>query len=137
MEDKIIQSGTFSGNPISMAAGWATIAELEKGEVIPYINELGHYMRTNIRKMAKQLNKKISVTGLGSLFQIHFTDKTIRNKRDALDEDKSMANEFALRLLNNGVYLPAAHPALLSSSHSKQDLDLVLEIIRNVMTQIR
>jgi len=38
---KVFSSGTFSGNPLTMTAGLATVTELEKDKVYPHVNRLG------------------------------------------------------------------------------------------------
>lgn len=137
MDEKIFQSGTFTGHPISCTASLAVLEELEKGEVIPYINSIGEYMRSNIKKIAERIKIPVQVTGCGSMFSIYFSDKAIKNKRDALKADsKKKGMEFSLRLLLDGVYLPHAHPALLSYAHTKEDLDLILYKIDKVLHKI-
>lgn len=54
LDEKIFQSGTFTGHPLSCVAGLTVLQELEKDEVIPYINSLGDHMRTHIEKIAKR-----------------------------------------------------------------------------------
>ena len=136
LDEKIFQSGTFTGHPISCAAGLAVLQELEKGEVIPYINSLGDYMRTNIEKIAKKAKCPVQVLGCGSMFNIFFSDHPIKNKRDAMRADAKKSMEFSMRLLLNGVYLPHAHPALLSYAHTKNDLDYVLSVIEKTLNLI-
>jgi glutamate-1-semialdehyde 2,1-aminomutase len=136
LDEKIFQSGTFTGHPISCMASLSVLNELEKGEVIPYINSIGDYMRSNIRKIAERIKTPVQVTGCGSMFSIYFADKTIRNKRDALAADAKKSMEFSLRLLIDGVYLPHAHPALLSFAHTKEDLDFILNIIDRALRKM-
>jgi len=136
LDEKIFQSGTFTGHPISCAAGLTVLQELEKGEVIPYINSSGEYMRDNIEKIAKKRKCPVQVTGCGSMFSIYFSDHAIKNKRDAMTVDAKKSMEFSMRLLLEGVYLPYAHPALLSSAHTKDDLDYVLSVIDSVLKEI-
>ena len=66
----------------------------------------------------------------------YFSDQTIKNKRDAMAADAKKSMEFSLRLLLEGVYLPHAHPALLSYAHTKDDLDYVLSAIDKVLGEV-
>jgi glutamate-1-semialdehyde 2,1-aminomutase len=137
LDEKIFQSGTFTGHPISAAASIAVLEELEKGEVIPYINKMGDYMRTNIIKIGKDTGCPIQVTGAGSMFHIHFTDLPVKNKRDALMADSRKAAEFSMRLMLNGVYFPPSHPALLSHAHTTKHLDYVLSVIEKSFLELQ
>jgi glutamate-1-semialdehyde 2,1-aminomutase len=137
LDEKIFQSGTFTGHPISLAASIAVLEELEKGKVIPYINEMGSYMRSNILKISNDTRCPVQVTGAGSMFHIYFSDKPVRNKRDALMADSRKSIEFSMRLLLDGVYFPPSHPALLSIAHSKNDLDHVLSIIEQAFRELK
>ena len=137
LDEKIFQSGTFTGHPLSSAASIAVLEELERGEVIPYINKMGDYMRSNIAKIAKDAGCPVQVTGAGSMFHIHFTDQLVKNKRDALMADSRKAIEFSMRLMLNGVYFPPSHPALLSHAHTKKDLDYVLSVIEKAFLELR
>ena len=136
LDEKIFQSGTFTGHPVSCAASLAVLQELEKGQVIPYINSLGDYMRTNITKIAKKAICPVQVTGCGSMFHTFFSDHEIKNKRDAMQADTKKSMEFSMRLLLEGVYLPNAHPALLSYAHTQSDLDYVLSAIEKAFYAI-
>jgi len=136
LTEKIFQSGTFTAHPISCAASLAVLQELEKGEVIPYINSLGDYMRTNIEEIAKKANCPVQVTGCGSMFNVYFSDHAIKNKRDAMKADAKKRTEFSMRLLLNGIYLPDGKPALLSYAHTKKDLDYVLSVIEQTLNMI-
>jgi glutamate-1-semialdehyde 2,1-aminomutase len=136
LDEKIFQSGTFTAHPISCAASLAVLHELEKGEVIPYINSLGDYMRTNIEEIAKKAKCPVQVTGCGSMFNVYFSDHAIKNKRDAMKADAKKRTEFSMRLLLNGVYLPDGKPALLSYAHTKNDLDNVLSVIEKALNLI-
>lgn len=136
LDEKIFQSGTFTGHPISCMASLAVLKELERGEVIPYINSMGDYMRSNIKKIAEKIKIPVQVTGCGSMFSVYFSNSTIKNKRDALTADVKKSIEFSLRLLLDGVYLPHAHPALLSFAHTKDDLDFILYKIDKALHKI-
>lgn len=133
--EKVFQSGTFSGNVISMAAGLAMIKELEKGQVYPYINELGAQVRSGLRAIAENLGVQMFVAGVKSLFEIHFGIDGIKNVRDKKRADKSQAAEFAQGLIVNGIYAPA-HPLFLSAAHTRQDVDRILETAETVLREM-
>lgn len=70
------------------------------------------------------------------MFNIWFSDHAIKNKRDAMTADAQKSVEFSMRLLLEGVYLPHAHPALLSYAHTQKDLDYVLAVIEKALHEM-
>lgn len=134
--EKVFQSGTFSGNVISMAAGLAVIKELEKGKVYPYINELGEKVRSGLKGIAKDLGIRMFVAGIKSLFTVHFGIDGIKNVRDKMRADKSQATEFSQGLLVNGVRA-TSNGLYLSAAHTQQDVDRILEVAEVVLREMR
>jgi glutamate-1-semialdehyde 2,1-aminomutase len=133
---KVFQSGTFSGNAISMAAGLATIKELEKGDVYPYIDKLGERMRSGLKNLAQDLGIQMYVAGIKSILQVHFGIDNIKNVRDKMKADKSQATRFSQGLLDKGIYAPS-HPLFLSAAHTQQDVDRTLEVAEKVLREMR
>jgi glutamate-1-semialdehyde 2,1-aminomutase len=135
-EFKIFQSGTFSGNPISMTAGLAMLTELETKDY-SYIDNLAGRIRTELPKIGVEYGFEMQVTGLCSLFYPHFNSKPIRNMRDRLKDYADRNYEFCLGLIVNGVYLPPRHPGAICFAHTKEDVDYVLETAEMVLRDMR
>ncbi len=136
VKEKIFASGTFSGNPISMAAGLAMIDELEKTDIYEYIAGLGNKVREGLRNAARDTGFKFQATGVGSIFHVHFTDEPIRNKRSAMRGDPAKQYEFSIGMISKGVLLPPAHPGFLSAAHTDADIDEVLRVAREVLKEM-
>jgi glutamate-1-semialdehyde 2,1-aminomutase len=135
LTEQIFQSGTFSGNPLSMTAGLAVLEELEKGEALPYLDGISDTLRDGWQNLAKQTDLKMLVNGVKSIFQIHFGVDEIRNKRDLLSVDKATTREFHMGLIANGV-LASAHPLFLSSAHSEKDVERILDVSKDVLSKM-
>jgi glutamate-1-semialdehyde 2,1-aminomutase len=135
LTEQIFQSGTFSGNPLSMTAGLAVLEELEKGEVLPYLDGISETLRAGWKELAKKTDLKMLVNGVKSIFQIHFGVDEIRNKRDLLQADKALASEFHMGLIAHGV-LASAHPLFLSSAHSEKDVERILDVSKDVLSKM-
>ncbi|MGD0175370.1 MAG: aspartate aminotransferase family protein [Candidatus Bathyarchaeia archaeon] len=136
MSSKIFQSGTFSGHSVSLAAGLATIKELEKGHIYPYLNKISSKLREGLAAISNDTGAKIQVTGLESMFGIHFTKHSIESLRDVYRfSDASMREQFARWLLvkHNIINGPR-----VSYAHSEGDIEKFLksseDAIRNIMT---
>jgi glutamate-1-semialdehyde 2,1-aminomutase len=132
LKGKVYQSGTFSGNVISMVAGLAVIEELEKGDVYFYVDTLGDRMRNGLRGIAQDLGVDMAVLGIKSMFQLHFGLDDIRNYREKSKADRARATRFSRGLIVHGVYA-TPHPLFLSTAHTEQDVDRTLEVVETVL----
>ena len=136
VKEKIFSSGTFSGNPISMAAGVAMLDELEKRDIYEYIAGLGNKVREGIRDAASSAGFKVLPAGVGSIFHVHFTDRPIRDKRTSMKADPAKQYEFSMGMISKGVLLPPAHPGFICAAHTDADIDQVLRIAREVLQEM-
>ncbi|HDR15175.1 MAG TPA: aspartate aminotransferase family protein, partial [Desulfobacteraceae bacterium] len=80
---KLPHGGTFNGNPITMAAGIATLQELSSREY-EKLEFLGDILRSNLTQLIEKYNFKACVTGELSFFRIHFTRDEIWDYRTAI-----------------------------------------------------
>jgi glutamate-1-semialdehyde 2,1-aminomutase len=135
LSEKIFQSGCFSGNPLSMTAGLAVLAELENRPIYAHVNELCEQLSQGITKIGKDFGQEILVTRVASMFQIHFGVTTLRNKRDTAAEDKEAAKLFHLGLRANGI-MASAHPLFLSAEHTREDVSQILEAAEVVLSRM-
>lgn len=121
---KVYQAGTFSGNPVSMAAGIAALNELKKKDY----NELDEKIKI-IGKFVKDVkvdkNFDLQFNALVSMFQIFFTPTRIENYADALKSNRDGFMKFFRNMLKNGYYFPPSQfeSLFLSFSHSKEDVE--------------
>ncbi|MFC1903899.1 aspartate aminotransferase family protein [Chloroflexota bacterium] len=134
---KIFSSGTYSGNPVSMVAGLATIKELEKPGFYERIDNYGEKIRSGLSQMAKDIGLGVQVIGVGSVFSVHFSDHPLRNIRDILGSDRGTAGAFYTGLIANGIHIPDNHIAFTSGAHTDADIDRVLEVSEGVFREIK
>jgi glutamate-1-semialdehyde 2,1-aminomutase len=135
-ERKALSSGTFSGNPTVMSACLAVLDALESGEVHLYINSLGDQVRTELRSLGQALGVPLQVTGAWSIFGIHFTNKPIKNVRDA-QSDAAQRSDFAMAMMANGILWPAARIAgFLSFAHKDEHIDRLLKACRRAIEAV-
>ena len=133
----MFQSGTYSGNPISMVAGLATIKELEKPGFYERLNGYGERIRSGLRKIAADVGIPMQVVGVGSLFIIHFSEHPIRNIRDIARSDRETGAAFILGWVANGIFCSPGHEALLSGALTDADIDKIIEVSEMVLREIK
>jgi len=68
----VYQAGTYSGNPVSVAASLATLQSLKRrgGQLYPKLEKSGEEMRRAINDLIRSAKVAAQVNGLSSMFQI-------------------------------------------------------------------
>ena len=124
-EGSVYQAGTLSGNPVAVAAGLATIAELEKPGVYEKLEALTHRLEKGIREAAEKANATIRVQRVGSMITVFFTDRDVTDWPSAAMCDRARFGRFHRALLDRGVYWPPAQfeAAFVSTAHTEADID--------------
>jgi glutamate-1-semialdehyde 2,1-aminomutase len=135
-EFRIFQSGTFTGNQLTMAAGLACLTELETKDY-SYIDDLAEKLRVGIQKIGTEQDFKMQVTGIASIFYVHFNDHPVWNMRDKLKDDAAKNYEFSMGMVVNGVYLSPAHTGALCFAHTQEDIDYILSVTEKVLTEMK
>jgi glutamate-1-semialdehyde 2,1-aminomutase len=127
--DYVFQSGTYSALPLSLAAGLATLRVLERDGGGAYLVELGDYVRDGLRRLLAGQGVDAVVTGVGSLFHLHFGVSEVRCARDAEAADADRIRRLHEALLTRGLYFYAGRLGFLSTAHTRADIDALLEAV--------
>lgn len=123
-----IGGGTFSENPMTMAAGLSTLRYLRKeaATVYPLLNRQGDRLREGVDAAFGEEGIEAHTTGLGSLFMTHF-GKRPRNAEEAAMGDKSFARDYALWLITRGIFILPGHPGGVSAAHTPSDIEGLIQ----------
>lgn len=103
MEERSAHAGTFVGNPISMIAGIATLDTLKASKIYKKINSFGEKIRKGLESIIEESNVSASVTGVGSTFALHFTDKPPNNAREMANGDTKLSREYYNHMLERNI----------------------------------
>lgn len=136
---RVFQSGTFSGHPMTMATGLATVAELEKNiNIYKDLERLTEEAKKGLRDIFTDANVGAQVTGISSLFNIHFVDHEVTSVRDVLQGDIPKLVAFETGLINEGIFImPIIAHFVLTSAHKQQDIIKLHETAENVINKIK
>lgn len=123
-ERSYVGGGTFSANPASMTAGFATLSHLKsKKSIYSKINDLGEFAR---KELAKTFDDRAIITGKGSLFMTHFASNgvtEITNSSHAAKCDGSMLQKYHFKLIAyDGVFFLPGKLGAISYAHTKEDI---------------
>ncbi|MFW6017537.1 MAG: glutamate-1-semialdehyde 2,1-aminomutase [Halapricum sp.] len=69
----VFQSGTFSGHPVTMAAGLETLRYAAENDVYDHVNDLGERLRSGIAAILEDQAPSYTVVGTDSMFKVIFT----------------------------------------------------------------
>ena len=70
---EVFQSGTFSGHPVTMAAGYESLQYAAENDVYDHVNRLGEKLRNGITEICEDQAPAYTVVGTGSMFKTVFT----------------------------------------------------------------
>jgi glutamate-1-semialdehyde 2,1-aminomutase len=134
-EHRVVQAGTFNGNPISLAAAYAALSILDAdgGAALKRAGTTGESLIVGIRKLAEEEGIPILINGLGSAFHLAFTERrAMHNYRNTLDSDVQARDSFLEAMLRSGVYLLPDGRWYVSAVHTEGDVGNTLDAIRDV-----
>ena len=133
---RVSHAGTFNANPVTMVAG-ATTMELLTPSVYRNLAELTELLKKGIRQVCAELETPVQVTGLGSLFGIHFTPSEVRTYRDIAAEDADLRHRVFLGLLNEGILVASNLVGSLSTQIAEVDIADFCAAFRQVLERNR
>ncbi len=122
----IYQAGTLSGNPLAMAAGLATLTEIQKPGFYEKLSELGEQLISALREVCSRYQVPFSATSVGGMFGFCFSDKQIvSNMQDVAASDERLFKQFYHGMLREGIYFaPSLYEAgFISAAHQVCDIE--------------
>jgi glutamate-1-semialdehyde 2,1-aminomutase len=136
-DNEIFQSGTYTENPISMAAGLAALDVLEEDSILERADATGKMLRDGLVEVFAAHNIRAVVTGVASIAQIHIGATSVHNRRDVARADTAATSRFLLGMMAGGVLWPPTHPAVTSGAHTATDIEHVLATAERVLETSR
>ncbi len=133
--DFIDHGGTFNGNPVTMAAGFAAMNHLTP-EKIAHINELGDSLRTGLQEVLAEQGIKGTVEGRGSLLGIHLTPDSIHNYRDTRTFPGPLKHTLFLACLNRGLLMSTGCSLNTSTAMAQAEIDQAIRIFQDALIEI-
>ncbi len=129
--------GTYTANPITMAAGLACMKELQKG-AFSRLEIVGQMIRSGLRELFDSSGLDWQVTGAGSLFRIHPHRRPIRSYRDAMhsSDESQLMLDFQQLLLEREVYFSGYGMGCLNLATSDLDVEHFLTSVNDTFKAI-
>ena len=133
-------SGTYNANTIACAAVSATMDVLAEPGLFERQRALGGTLMDGLRKLGADAGLPVIVEGLGTVFQVWFSEQPIRNWRDA--ERYAREDMFTAwwqeMLLRGVLFHPSQYENLfVSLVHSARDVDDMLNAAEQAFGAVR
>ena len=131
---RISQGGTFNANPVTMAAGVATLNALTP-EAYARLDAIGERLRGGASRLLAATRRRGQVTGAGSLFWLHWTTETLTDYRSARAKDAEMAQRVFMGMLNEGILLTQRGLGACSLAMTDEDVDRFVNALARVLAR--
>lgn len=127
----VYQAGTLSGNPLSTAAGIATLRALGDNSLYERIKQYADNLNGNIAALFDKSSIPLKINKVESLFTLFFTDNDVTDFNSAKKSDMKMYAEFFNFLLSKGIYIPPSgfEAWFVSAAHKGKQLNSTVKAI--------
>lgn len=130
----VYQAGTMSGNPIVMAAGYASLKKLYNNqECYSYMDKLGNKLQKGIEQVAKEKGIPLVVNRCVNMMTIFFNKNgKVSNYNDAKACDIKLYSRFFKHMIKGGIYMsPSQFEAMfIGVKHTAEDIEKFIEVMR-------
>jgi len=131
----VYQAGTNSGNPLSVAAGVATLKQLASGGVYDTLEQLGARFQAGLEKALSDTGVEGCVQRIGSMLTLFFHPGPVVNADDITLAVTEKFGRFWRGMRERGVYLPPSQYEawFISATHSEALIDEAVEAARDTL----
>jgi glutamate-1-semialdehyde 2,1-aminomutase len=128
---KVYQAGTYSGNPVSVAAGLATLRFLcdSGGKFYAKMESKCEAIVKPLEELVRESDLKLQVSRVASMFQVFFTETPVYDYGTVKTSDTVGFMAYHARLLEKGVFVPPSQfeTCFVSDAHSEEDVEKTRE----------
>jgi glutamate-1-semialdehyde 2,1-aminomutase len=138
---KVYEASTFAGNPISVAAGIASIRTMSalKSKIYPKIAKQCLALAKSIHESATKYGIPHQVNAIESMFQIFFTDKPVTDYASSKRADGKKFHKLFHHLLKQGVFVAPSQfeTGFFSYAHTQSDLEATMHAYDHSLRQVK
>jgi glutamate-1-semialdehyde 2,1-aminomutase len=131
----IFFGGTFSGNPLSVAAGLATLQHLRSHrDIYSKVDEMTSQLASEFNAYCEEHGHTPRIMSCGSMWQIFFRNIALS---DFDYNGKEAEGAFYLHCLNMGVFIHATHRCYFSDAHTSSDVGRIMTVFKRALQLVR
>jgi len=135
----VYQAGTLSGNPLAMAAGYATLSHLrDHRDIYAKLDKLTAEVVAGVAAAAKDAGVTMCHNRVGSMFTWFFAEGPVTDWTSAAKSDTEAFGRFFRAMLDNGIYLPPSpfEAAFISAAHTERDVQRTIAAAKNAFAAV-
>ena len=134
----VYQAGTLSGNPVAVAAGLATLKQVQAPGFYQQLASSTQLLMTGLSEAARACNLPFSAQHVGGMFGVYFRATLPQSYAEVMQCDKAAFNRFFHSMLEAGVYLaPSAYEAgFVSAAHGAAEIDKTITAAQRVFAEM-
>jgi glutamate-1-semialdehyde 2,1-aminomutase len=129
------QIGTLSGNPVSAAAGLATMQVLKQPGSYEKIHANGQALMDGLTELFAKTGVPAKVVGEPPLFDVFFTDGEIRDYRTMVNVDRERVLQFNRLIRARGVF-KGDSKFYISLAHTGEDIAFTLDVFASALDEM-
>ena len=144
---KVFQAGTLSGNPLAVAAGSATLAELKEHSPYADLERRGSRLAGGLAEAAEAAGLPATVAQVGSMITLFLQpgsssdgDKgfPVTNWQTASQSDTARYARFFWGMIDRGIYFPCSQFEALffSSMHTDADIEQTIAAAHEALSEV-
>ena len=134
----VYQAGTLSGNPMAMAAGIATLEQLQTPGFYEALDRRCEQLSQGLQDAAAAAGIPVAVDRVGSMLGMFFTRGPVHDFAQAKQSDLARFTRYYQGMLARGVYLaPSQFEAFfVSAAHCESEIGATLEAAKAVLASL-
>ena len=137
-EGAVYQAGTLSGNPVAVASGMTTLAEVARPQFYERLGAQTRRLADGLVAAAREAGIPFSSDAVGGMFGFYFSDAVPQALSHVSASDIDRFKRFFHAMLDRGVYFaPSAYEAgFVSITHDDAVIDESLAAAREVFAAL-
>ena len=131
----VYQAGTLSGNPVSVAAGIATLRALRSGDAYERLDRLGTLAERRLRAVLDETTTPGTVNRVGSMLTLFLGVTAVHSYADAVRADTARFGRYFHGMLAEGIYLPPSQfeAMFVSLAHEDEHVEQLAQAAQRVL----
>ena len=134
----VYQAGTLSGNPLSVAAGLATLKLIQAPGFHDTLNRRSARLAQGLADAAREAGVTMCTDSVGGMFGFYFSETVPTSHAEATRCDIERFKRFFHEMLAEGIYLaPSAYEAgFISIAHSDELVEQTIAAARRALSRV-
>ncbi|TKJ40802.1 glutamate-1-semialdehyde-2,1-aminomutase [candidate division LCP-89 bacterium B3_LCP] len=136
---EVYQAGTLSGNPISVAAGIATLRELEEEGFYDTIRRNTERLAESLLEVFTSADMEVQINTAPGLLTVFFSQTVVTDFLSAKDCNDSAFRKFFQGMLTRGIYLPPSpyEAWFFSIQHNDTMIKRTMEAVTEAIDELK